>query len=216
MLSKMLFCCIALSAAFLQNNAQAALWDMNVGDVYTYDGIDSAGNTWVQTLTVTSSHAHPSGGLYYQVQSYNYENGLETGSWYFYANNASISVSDNQIDWDLFIDRTLPASSSWTISEDDGDTMQRTTHGYVDSLGGYWLEQYKIDINGNRLSPSDNYLIVDGLGIVGEVDYWVSNNAPYIQTRRDWTPPSAVPAPNTLLLLGSGLLGLVGVRRKLH
>lgn len=216
MRSKLLCCCIVFSAALSLNNAQAALWNVNVGDVYTFDGIDSAGNTWENTLTVTDSYSSSSGEFYYKVLSNNYENEGETSSWYLYSNDTSIYTSSNQIDWDLFINRTYAAGSSWTITEDDGDIVQRIMHGYNINLGGYSMEQFKIDKNGTRLSPSDNYLIVYGLGLVAEVDYWVDDNAPYTQTRTDWAHPSAVPTPNTLLLLGAGLLGLVRVRRKLY
>lgn len=166
-------------------DSKAELWTMNVGDQYKYAGYDTAGNSWEYILEVVSSTASGVDTIY-KIKRSNYENDGEQIYFNIYSNDYRIYVSDDgSSDWGLFFDLTVPSGSYWTAG-----STRRVMHGYDSSLGSYRMEQYKVDGLGNRLSPSDNYYITKGFGIVREIDYWVSSNAPFIQQRKDWSPPT--------------------------
>ena len=170
---------------FIGNNSFAAFWNMTVGDVYIYDGYDNNQNNWQYTAEIVSASSYGN-NVAYTLKRSNYENDGEDVYFYIYSTDTQIYVSENgTTGWELFFDSTLSPGSAWNVG-----SMRRVMHGYDSSLNAYWLEQYKTDQSGSRISPSDNYYLASGLGIVREIDYWVSANAPFIQQRRGWHPPT--------------------------
>jgi len=184
MLNKIHYVLIIVSC-FVYSNSFASFWNMNVGDKYIFNGYDNNQNTWQYTAEIVHSTSFGN-DVSYTFKRTNYENDGEDVFFYIYSTGTQIFISENgATGWELFFDSSLAPGSTWTVG-----SRRRVMHGYDSSLDAYWIEQYKIDQSGNRISPSDNYYLVNGIGIVKEVDYWVTANAPFIQQRQGWQPPT--------------------------
>lgn len=120
---------------------------------------------------------------------------------------------------------TLTVNKNATGSYFDSMDLQALSASKVGSLGGYL----------NPAQTSANFFGVEkslaDLATVGYVDqnlyYWATGNtngtptllSMTIRTMADGSTiinPNAVPIPPSVLLLGSGLLGMIGIRRKIR
>lgn len=220
MRKKLSFCLFAaIAAVSFHTAAQANLWNLS-DTTYTYNGSDSSGASWIYTITTSSV----SGKDYYKATTINYENDQETNEMYLTSDATSVQYSFDGTNWEYWIDTNKntgdSATNFWITTETDNGVTEYTkrTVGYDNILKAYFVENYESTLSGDRLSESDFYYFVNGLGMVYEYDKRGVDPtiAPLEQLRTDWSLPipGAVPEPTTLLLFSAGLLSLTAACRR--
>jgi len=153
--------------------------------------------------------------------SFNFDEGINTitGSIYVDRSTIPIPYDDDNFSFDLPLGMLLTsvwldASMNYLDQNGDGIKWGSVQFGITNSSSAAWVSIYPN-------YPIDQY-VFDAI-LPGEGPYSFANASGYPQPGDAWFVNytvefnvAAVPIPGALWLLGSGLLGLVGFRRKLR
>jgi len=133
---------------------------------------------------------------------------------YLFYDDGSLDVSD-KIAWNDDVNPTdFPAIGGADGSTDFLDSylsINLSASDYILTVGDYNLDENDAiaHVNTNSFGPYGNLMEYDQL-IADHGDYKVTFTGDITITQT----PNPVPIPGAALLLGSGLIGIVGVRRK--
>ena len=213
----LVFSCAMLLLFGFVGIANATLWDRGGGLIYD-DVLDI---TWLQDAN------------YAQTSGYDYNGSMRWENAVFWADTLSYYDSVRNVTYD---DWRLPDAHNQDGSGPDtgynvtGSEMGHMFYNYLDGTKewGYSPKLDFIDGNGNSVSFQNLQPYDYWSGTVYSVfdcyawDFYFHNGLQDIGIHRNWSSAWAVrdgdvapvPEPATMLILGSGLIGLVGFRRK--
>lgn len=142
------------------------------------------------------------------------ENGTTAYDWTFDLANDTLAIGD--IDNNDIINWT---KVGFTISDDSGDILSWFTE-YIDLTvnGVKYLDNWEMD-NGVYVTSATftSATVFDFTVTFDDYDGWNDNTDTTVSNVNlfgDYTAVAPVPEPGTMLLFGTGLLGLVGYSRK--
>src|SRR5689334_10724965 len=143
-------------------------------------------------------------------------NGLAFGAWLFPGDvlqSAEVSITDAEFGGNTFLDEVVNFTQSGCVGNQYGFNVCTETGTFTDTnlaAGSYWLNLQNATVN------------------TGDPVYWDENSGPSQASENSvgtipseaftltGGPANTVPEPGSILLFGSGVLGLAGVlRRKL-
>jgi hypothetical protein len=189
------------------NNAQAELlWELKTGDVRTYIGHDSTSkNSWNQTITVLETETL-GGHEYFKIDQYNYHGEGDHDEAFFRSTENQILVYDGNGGEEILF-QIAPFEDTWFFFDERHERIENEVIT-IPYNGGTTLDAYVFRCSEDG-SPYWYEYVFPGLGHIQEVDWYVDNNAPYIEQLS-----AIVPIPGAVWLLGSGLAGLIGLQTK--
>ncbi len=198
----------------LLSTADAALWPMEVGQIWTYTRTDNNGLSWNVEISILEQVTHDS-EQYFRFSNYNY---INTGST---KENFVRSTADTVYFWEDGVGELAlfranePVGTTWMLGDDEHQRMANESihvpyFGQDASLNDIYLEAFVF--RGKNVVDDSPYwyeYFVPGIGLVREVDEW-SDNPP---TTLELVSISTVPILPAIWLLGSGIVGLIGVAK---
>jgi len=131
---------------------------------------------------------------------------------------------------DLFHNTYVPSGPYNTTLTAPDQTWQKQAVWLMDNCGGtaiqnaavqlaIWNVEYGITLDSNNnqnvVTAFNTYMALLGSNLYTGTDYMIAPLAPYAQNLLVYSPPAPVAEPTTLMLLGSGLIGLAGFRFRL-
>jgi hypothetical protein len=180
-------------------------------------------NTWAQVISTADSSGWnpdssktytPREGIYFV--ELNAGAGGDTPDYTRLSRTITINTNQSIAGWAAFI-----AEDALEVDEDTGDIIAiNNDNAYVRLYdeAGFLIETLwskdRVAVGDYGFTEWEKWSWTAQQGGTYILEYGVTNETDnYLNSRALF---DAVPAPNTLLLLGSGLLGLVGIRRKLQ
>lgn len=203
------FLIISLGAT---SHCLAALMDFEVNEVRTYQMTEGSAS-WECTLETLGTEILGS-QTYFNVLQTGYDQG-STRTLYLRSTQSEIFMYEGGSEFLIFQTGNLGDEWHWTDGDGVGHRRQIVGVGkYVTvpygSFPAYIYESYRDDID-DGLQPYQRHFVTDGIGFLYESDWFSGDPSnPHIQALSEI---NSVPVPGAILLLGSGLLGIVGWRR---
>jgi len=189
----------------------ALLMPAQVGQRFDYLRTDSTGYSWTVEATVLDEVVRGS-ETYFQWRVWNYEDDGQLEDHYFRSTEFKLYVWGAAAE-EVHFQIDVPVGTTWSIGDNEYERMENESVNVPYFGQGTYYDAY-VFRHHDAVSSSPycwTYLVPD-IGFVKEVDYWTSQNAPKIQ---ELTNISIIPIPGAVWLLGSGLIGLAALRKKL-
>ncbi|MCK9376877.1 MAG: hypothetical protein M0P73_12075 [Syntrophobacterales bacterium] len=219
---KVLF--LVLTAMFMATAAPAyaALFPINSGWSASYNAGDSADqpNLWSSLMKASGEPTLIDGTAFYYVYQSNWESPGAINQFWLGSTDTALFRSTDGLAIDRTVFETGEVGHSWSYTKPDGtttSTIMSPTWGYTVS-DSYHQDAYLVKsvtaLSDGNYSPPWYEVWLSGVGLLGDLDYWTDNAPVYHQLVGYQVDPPAVPVPPSLALLASGLVCLVGWRKR--
>jgi hypothetical protein len=225
-ISVILFMLFALLLATGSNAHASPILPLQTGLWYEYQSHDSAvpPDEWVMR-TEFQDKVTIEGKEYFKAQQWGYDDPTSYAELYLRCDDTAVYVYDTRLNVEVItfmLGTTIGTTWTYPKKLPDGtlgethilikDILSAYTVPYGTFSNVYLLESY-FDPDGP--APNSPYLynyFVAGVGLIKMEEYWADFNPPIVHALADM---GVVPLPPSLVLLGSGLLGLLALRRRI-